>query len=68
MNVNAIPGLAPLEKTGSKLSVIKSRAVHDSNIDNPYVSFTFQENLTNNRLKWYKVVQFLLHFMHPLRN
>ncbi|VDN84470.1 unnamed protein product, partial [Brugia pahangi] len=51
LNVNTIPGLNPLEKTCSKLGVIKSRAIHDSNIDNPYVSFTFQENFTNNELK-----------------
>lgn len=51
LNVNTIPGLIPLEKTCSKLGVIKSRAIHDSNIDNPYVSFTFQENFTNNELK-----------------
>uniref|UniRef100_A0AAF5Q2D1 Palmitoyltransferase n=2 Tax=Wuchereria bancrofti TaxID=6293 RepID=A0AAF5Q2D1_WUCBA len=51
MNVNTIPGLIPLEKTCSKLNVIKSRAIHDSNIDKPFVSFTFQENFTNNELK-----------------
>uniref|UniRef100_A0A0R3RUN1 Uncharacterized protein n=1 Tax=Elaeophora elaphi TaxID=1147741 RepID=A0A0R3RUN1_9BILA len=50
-NLPVNTGLAPFEKTCSKLNVSKSRAIHDSNIDNPYVSFTFQEGFTNNGLK-----------------
>ncbi|CAG9537744.1 unnamed protein product [Cercopithifilaria johnstoni] len=41
-SVNA--GLTPIEKTCSKLSIIKSRSIHDSNITNPYVFFPIQES------------------------
>ncbi|VDK87587.1 unnamed protein product [Litomosoides sigmodontis] len=48
-SINA--GLKPIEKTFPKLNVIKSRAVRDCNVDNAYVSFTLQDELTNNKLK-----------------
>lgn len=57
-SINA--GLKPLEKTFPKLNVIKSRAVHDSNVGNAYVSFTLQDELTNNKLKWLGIDQLLI--------
>ncbi|KAM3721411.1 Palmitoyltransferase ZDHHC1 [Dirofilaria immitis] len=47
MDINTESGLAALEKSFSKSNIMKSRAIHDSNIDNPYVSFTFHTNLTD---------------------
>uniref|UniRef100_A0A915PSP6 Palmitoyltransferase n=1 Tax=Setaria digitata TaxID=48799 RepID=A0A915PSP6_9BILA len=40
VDINTISGIVPVEKSSSKLSIIKSRTVRDSTTDSPYVSFT----------------------------
>ncbi|VDP12110.1 unnamed protein product [Onchocerca flexuosa] len=67
MDVNTVPRLVSLENSCPKPSMIKSRAVHDSNIDDPFVSFTFQPNLTNSELncKFMVYIAFLIMTSYP---